>query len=57
VRSRRGTGLGLFVVRSLVRHLGGRIEARSPGRGRGTTLRVVLPARATGAEGRASEGP
>jgi signal transduction histidine kinase len=43
VRSRRGTGLGLFVVSSLVRNLGGRIEASSAGPGHGTTMRVSLP--------------
>lgn len=44
VRSRRGTGLGLFVVSALVRNLGGRVEAFSDGVGRGTTMRVSLPA-------------
>lgn len=44
VRTRRGTGLGLFVVSALVRNLGGRVEARSDGPGRGTTMRVSLPA-------------
>lgn len=43
VRSRRGTGLGLFVVSALVRNLGGRVEARSDGEGCGTTMRVNLP--------------
>lgn len=45
VRARRGTGLGLYVVSALVRSLGGRAEAHSPGPGEGTTLRVILPAR------------
>lgn len=44
VRTRRGTGLGLFVVSALVRNLGGRVEAASEGVGRGTTMRVSLPA-------------
>jgi signal transduction histidine kinase len=44
-RSRRGTGLGLYVVSELVRVLGGRIEARSAGAGRGTTMVVTLPRR------------
>ncbi len=44
VRTRRGTGLGLFVVSALVRNLGGRVEADSEGAGRGTTMRVSLPA-------------
>jgi signal transduction histidine kinase len=43
VRSRRGTGLGLFVVFAIVRSLHGKVEAESPGRGQGTTLRVILP--------------
>ncbi len=43
VRSRHGTGLGLFVVSALVRDLGGRVRAESEGVGRGTTVRVVLP--------------
>jgi signal transduction histidine kinase len=45
VRERRGTGLGLYVVSALVRSLGGRAEALSPGPGQGTTIRVTLPAR------------
>ena len=44
VRQRRGTGLGLFVVSALVRNLGGRVEATSPGEGKGSTMRVTLPA-------------
>jgi len=42
-RSRKGTGLGLFVVWALVRSLGGRVEAASEGPGTGTTMRVQLP--------------
>ena len=45
VRSRRGTGLGLFVVASLVRGLGGRLRARSSGSGQGTHMVVTLPPR------------
>lgn len=45
VRSRHGTGLGLYVVSELARLLGGRVEARSPGPGRGTTMAVTLPRR------------
>ncbi len=54
-RSRRGTGLGLYVVRTLVRNLGGRVEARSAGRGAGATLRVELPGAATSLPRDASE--
>jgi signal transduction histidine kinase len=43
VRSRRGTGLGLYVVSALVRSLGGRVVAMSEGPGQGTTMRVTLP--------------
>lgn len=43
VRQRRGTGLGLFVVSALVKQLGGKVQAVSEGRGRGTTMRVELP--------------
>ena len=45
VRLRRGIGLGLFVVQTLVRSLGGKVAADSPGTGQGTTMRVTLPAR------------
>ena len=43
VRSRHGTGLGLFVVEALVQAMGGKIEALSEGPGKGTTMRVRLP--------------
>jgi signal transduction histidine kinase len=43
VRSRHGTGLGLFVVSALVRNLGGRVEALSDGPDRGATMRVTIP--------------
>lgn len=43
VRSRRGTGLGLYVVSALVRSLGGKVEAFSAGAGQGATMRVTLP--------------
>ena len=44
VRKRRGTGLGLFVVASLIKGLGGKIRATSPGENRGTTVEILLPA-------------
>ena len=44
VRKRRGTGLGLFVVASLIKGLGGKIRATSPGESRGTTIEILLPA-------------
>ncbi|CAK0739697.1 polar amino acid transport system substrate-binding protein [Gammaproteobacteria bacterium] len=42
-RARGGLGLGLTLAKSLVEMHGGRIEARSPGRGRGSTFSVYLP--------------
>ena len=48
VRARRGTGLGLYVVSELARILGGRVDARSPGPGRGATFVVTLPHRRLG---------
>ena len=43
VRSRHGSGLGLFVVSEIVRNMGGRIEMDSPGVGHGTTVTLRLP--------------
>lgn len=43
VHARMGTGLGLYVVASLVRNMGGRIDARSDGPGKGTTIRLMVP--------------
>ncbi|HWZ45203.1 MAG TPA: HAMP domain-containing sensor histidine kinase [Candidatus Saccharimonadales bacterium] len=48
VRSRatdnvKGTGLGLFIVRSIVRRHGGDISAESYGEGKGSTFRIRLP--------------
>jgi signal transduction histidine kinase len=42
-RSRRGSGVGLLLVRTLVELHGGRAEAFSPGRGRGSEFVVRLP--------------
>jgi len=39
----RGTGLGLFIVRSIVRSHGGDVSAESPGEGRGSTFTIRLP--------------
>ena len=39
----RGTGLGLYIVRSIVRHHRGSVWATSPGPGRGSTFSVRLP--------------
>lgn len=40
---RKGTGIGLFVVRSIVHAHGGQVEAWSAGPGHGTEIRIRLP--------------
>jgi two-component system, OmpR family, sensor histidine kinase SenX3 len=39
----KGTGLGLFIVRSIARKHGGRVFAQSAGAGKGTTVTMELP--------------
>ena len=39
----KGTGLGLFIVKSVVQKHGGRVYAESPGVGQGSTFIVQLP--------------
>jgi signal transduction histidine kinase len=45
----KGTGLGLFIVRSIARKHGGRVFAQSEGAGKGTTVTLELPRRVTAA--------
>ena len=46
-RPHGGLGLGLSIVRHIVELHGGKVQAASDGRGRGSTFSVHLPARAT----------
>ena len=39
----RGTGLGLYIVRSVVNAHGGKITVESPGLGKGCTFHITLP--------------
>jgi two-component system, OmpR family, phosphate regulon sensor histidine kinase PhoR len=43
-REKPGTGLGLYIVRTLVRRLKGRIRIRDPKQGPGTVFELQLPA-------------
>ena len=43
-RGRRGTGLGLTIVRGMIGAHGGRVEALAGAGGVGTTIRVTLAA-------------
>lgn len=45
----KGTGLGLFIVRSIARQHGGDATAQSYGEGRGTTITLQLPLMASSA--------
>lgn len=45
-RDKPGTGLGLYIVRTLVKRLGGRITVRDPEQGPGTVFEVQLPGEA-----------
>jgi signal transduction histidine kinase len=39
----KGTGLGLFIVKSIAKKHGGTAFALSPGEGQGTTVVIELP--------------
>ena len=45
----KGTGLGLFIVRSIARKHGGRVFAQSEGAGKGTTVTLELPRKVSAA--------
>src|SRR5581483_384188 len=42
-RNVKGTGLGLFIVRSIAKKHGGRVTAFSEGEGKGATITLELP--------------
>src|SRR5207247_1443807 len=46
-RVHTGLGLGLAIVRHIIELQGGRVEARSPGKGKGATFRLQLPLKAS----------
>jgi signal transduction histidine kinase len=49
----RGTGLGLYIVKSVVNAHGGKISVESEGAGKGSTFRILLPL----AAGQQQKGP
>ena len=43
-RDKQGTGLGLYIVRTIVQRVGGRIRIREPKEGTGSVFEVIIPA-------------
>ena len=52
----KGSGLGLFIVRSVAKKHGGRAFAESSGSGKGSTFTILLPRRPRGDESRVKGG-
>ncbi|NJM53061.1 MAG: HAMP domain-containing histidine kinase [Blastocatellia bacterium] len=42
-QKKKGTGLGLFIVQSIIKNHGGKITAQSEGEGKGSTFTIKLP--------------
>ena len=55
-RAQGGLGIGLALAKGLVELHGGRIEAESEGRGRGSTFRVVIPVDAASQDAPSTNG-
>ena len=56
LRHIKGTGLGLYIVRSIARGHGGRVFAQSEGEGRGATFTLELPRSAAGPDAALTPG-
>jgi PAS domain S-box-containing protein len=56
IRSHRGLGLGLAIVRHLIELHGGTVTAESPGEGLGATFTITMPLAAIQTEGSAKPG-
>lgn len=54
-REKPGTGLGLYLVRTLVRRMKGEVRVKDPPKGTGTVFVVMLPGAKTLAEGQSPE--